>query len=140
MDTVMGTGKQNRNRHCDEQLEKMLRKLDMEQTKVLLEEEKTKLTTVTKGEEVKCDFRIEKETNKKQAQKDGKENNMNREKNNSKDGKDGNNKDSNHISEEKQELSDNNPAEDEQNAQHELVDGGIVGSVKMLSRNWVAAT
>ena len=27
---------------CDQQLEKMLRKLDMEQTKVLLEEEKTK--------------------------------------------------------------------------------------------------
>ena len=33
---------------CDQQLEKMLRKLDMEQTKVLLEEEKTKLTTVQK--------------------------------------------------------------------------------------------
>ena len=43
----------------------MLRKLDIEQTKVLLEEEKTKLTTVTEGEEVKCYFRIEKETNKK---------------------------------------------------------------------------
>ena len=60
---------------CDQQLEKMLRKLDMEQTKVLLEEEKTKLT-VTEGEEVKCDFRIEKETNKKQAQTDSKEYNM----------------------------------------------------------------
>ena len=48
---------------CNQQLEKMLRKLDMEQTKVLLEEEKTKLTTVTEGEEV-CDFRIEKETKK----------------------------------------------------------------------------
>ena len=90
---------------CDQQLEKMLRKLDMEQTKVLLEEEKTKLT-VTEGEEVKCDFRIEKETNKKQAQTDSKEYNMYREKNNSKNGKDGNNN-SNHISEEKQELSDN---------------------------------
>ena len=33
---------------CNQQLEKMLRKLDMEQTKVLLEEEKTKLTTVQK--------------------------------------------------------------------------------------------
>ena len=50
---------------CDRQLEKMLRKLDMEQTKVLLEEEKTTLTIVTEGEEVKCDFRIEKQTNKK---------------------------------------------------------------------------
>ena len=48
---------------CNQQLEKMLRKVDMEQTKVLLEEEKTKLTTVTEGEEV-CDFRIEKETKK----------------------------------------------------------------------------
>ena len=48
---------------CDQQLEKMLRKLAMEQTKVLLAEEKTRLT-VTEGEEVKCDFRIEKETNK----------------------------------------------------------------------------
>ena len=36
---------------CDQQLEKMLRKLDMEQTKVLLEEEKTKLT-VAESEEV----------------------------------------------------------------------------------------
>ena len=59
----------------------MLRKFDMEQTKVPLEEEgKTKLTTVTKGEVVKCDFRIEKETNKKQAQTYCKECNMNREK------------------------------------------------------------
>ena len=57
---------------CDRQLENMLRKFDMEQTKVLLEEEKTTLTTVTEGEEVKCDFRIEKETNKKQAQTHGK--------------------------------------------------------------------
>ena len=53
---------------CDQQLEKMLRKLDMKQTKVLLEEEKTKLLTVTEGEEVKCDFRIEKETNKRHKQ------------------------------------------------------------------------
>ena len=62
----------------------MLRKLDMEQTKVLSEEEKTKLTTLAEGEEVKCDFRIEKEINKnkKQAETDGKECNMNREKNN----------------------------------------------------------
>ena len=36
---------------CGQQLEKMLRKLDMEQTKVLLEEEKTKLT-VAESEEV----------------------------------------------------------------------------------------
>ena len=69
---------------CDQQSEKMLRKLDMEQTKILLKEEKTKLTTVTEGGEVICDFRIEKETNKKQAQTDDKEYNMNREKNNSK--------------------------------------------------------
>ena len=111
---------------CDQQLEKMLRKLDMEQTKVLLEEEKTKLTTVTKGEEVKCDFRIEKETNKKQAQTDGKEYNMNREKNNSKNDKDGNNKDSNNISDKKQELSDSNTVEDGKNAKHELIDSNIV--------------
>ena len=91
---------------CDQQLEKMLRKLDMEQ-KVLLEE-KTKLIPVAEGEEVNCDFRIEKETNKKQAQTDGKECNMNREKNNSKNDEDGNNKGSNQISQEKQELSDNN--------------------------------
>ena len=55
---------------------------------------------MTKGEEVKCDFRIEKETNKKQAQTHDKKYNMNREKNNSKNDKDGNNKGSNHISEE----------------------------------------
>ena len=81
---AMGVGKQSRHTidMCDQQLEKMLRKLDMEQTKVLLEEEKTKLTTLTEDEEVKCDFRIEKEINKKQAQTDGKECNMNREKNN----------------------------------------------------------
>ena len=89
----------------------MLRKLDIEQTKVLLKEEKTKLTTVTEGGEVICDFRIEKETNKKQAQTDDKEYNMNREKNNSKNGEDSNNKGSNQINEEKQELSDNNTAE-----------------------------
>ena len=111
---------------CYQQLEKMFRKLDMKQTKVLLEEEKTKLTTVTKGEEVKCDFRIEKETNKKQAQTDGKEYNMNREKNNSKNDKDGNNKDSNNISDKKQELSDSNTVEDGKNAKHELIDSNIV--------------
>ena len=76
----------------NQQLEKMFRKLAMEQTKVLLEEEKTKLTTVTEGEEIKCDFRIEKETSKKQAQIDGKEYKMNREKNNSKNDKNANNK------------------------------------------------
>ena len=41
-------------------------------------------------------------------------------------GKDGNNKDSNHISEEKQELNDNNTVEDAQNAKHELIDCNIV--------------
>ena len=110
----------------DQQLEKMLRKLDMEQTKVLLEEEKTKLIPVAEGEEVNCDFRIEKETNKKQAQTDGKECNMNREKNNSKNDEDGNNKGGNQISQEKQELSDNNTAEDGQNAKHELVNSNAV--------------
>ena len=95
---------------CDQQLEKMLRKLDMEQ-KVLLEE-KTKLIPVAEGEEVNCDFRIEKETNKKQAQTDGKECNMNREKNNSKNDEDGNNKGNNQISEEKHELSGSNTVED----------------------------
>ena len=69
---------------CNQQLEKMLRKLNMEQNKVLLEEKNTKLTTVTEGKEVKYDFRIETETKKKQTQTDGKEYNMNREKNNSK--------------------------------------------------------
>ena len=39
---------------------------------------------MTEGEEVKHDFSIEKETNKKQAQTNGKEYNMNREKNNQK--------------------------------------------------------
>ena len=67
---------------CYQQLEKMLRKLNMEQKKVLLEEEKTKLITVAEGEEVKCDFRIEKETNK-HTKTDGKEYNMNTEKNSS---------------------------------------------------------
>ena len=109
---------------CNQQLEKMLRKADMEQTKVLLEEEKTKLTTVTEGEEV-CDFRIEKETNKKQAQTDDKEYNIYREKSNSKNDEDGYNKDSNHISEEKQELSDNN-VEHGQNVKHELINSNIV--------------
>ena len=50
----------------------MLGKLDMEQNKVFYEKEKPKLTKVAKGEEVKCDFRKEKETNKKQTQTDGK--------------------------------------------------------------------
>ena len=67
---------------------------------------------MTEGEEVKCDFRIEKETNKKQAQTDDKDYKMNREKNNSKNDEDGNNKESNHKSEEKQESSDNNTVED----------------------------
>ena len=57
---------------------------------------------MTEGGEVKCGFRIEKETNKKQALTDGKEYNMNREKNNFKNGEDGNNKGSDHRSEEKQ--------------------------------------
>ena len=83
---------------CDRQLEKMLRKLDMEQTKVLLEEEKTTLTIVTEGEEVKCDFRIEKQTNKKQGQTHGKKYNMNREKNNSKNDEDCNTNGGNKIS------------------------------------------
>ena len=47
-------------------------------------------------------------------------------KNNSKNDKDGNNKDSNHISEEKQELNDNNTVEDGPNAKHELIDSNIV--------------
>ena len=68
---------------------------------------------MTEVEEVKCDFR--KETNKKQTQTDSKEYNMYREKNNSKNAEDGNNKDSNHISEEKQELSDNGTVEDGHN-------------------------
>ena len=110
---------------CNQQLQKMLRKLDIEQNKVLLEEEKTELTTVTEGEEVKCDFTIEKEINKKQTQTDGKEYNMNREKNNSENDKDGNNKDRNQISEEKQELNDSNIVEDRQNAKHELIDSNI---------------
>ena len=104
----------------------MLRKPDMEPIKALLEEEKTKLTTVAEGEEAKCDFRIEKETNTKQTQTDGKEYNMNREKNNYENDKDGNNKDSNQISDEKQELSDSNILEDRQNAKQELINSNIV--------------
>ena len=53
---------------------------------------------MAEGKEVKCDFRIEKETSKKQTQADGKEYNMNSEKNNSENDKDDNNKDSNQIS------------------------------------------
>ena len=83
---------------CDQQLEKMIRKLNMEQNKVLLEEEKTKLTSVAEGEEIKCDFRIENQTNKKQTETYDKEYKMNREKNNSDNHKDDNNKDSNQIS------------------------------------------
>ena len=43
---------------CDQQLEKMLRKFDVEQNKVILK--KSKLTTIAEREEVKWDFRIEK--------------------------------------------------------------------------------
>ena len=111
---------------CDQQLENILRKLDMEQNKVLLEEERTKSTTAAEADKVKCDFRIEKESNEKQKQTDGKEYNMNREKKNSKNDEDGSNKDSNHISEEKQELSNSNIVEDRQNAKHELIDSNIV--------------
>ena len=93
---------------------------------ILLEKEKTKLTIVTQGEEVKCDFRKEKETGKKKAQTNGEEYNMKREKNNSEKNEEGNNKDSNHINEEKQELSDNNTVEDRQNAMHELIDSSII--------------
>ena len=39
---------------------------------------------------------------------------------------DGNNKDSNHISEEKQELSDSSTVEDWKNAKHEFTDSNIV--------------
>ena len=85
--------------------------------KVLLEEGKTKLKTGAEDEEVKCDFRIEKETKKRQTQTDGKEYIINRKKNNSENNKDGSNKDSKEISEEKQELSDSNIAEDSQNAE-----------------------
>ena len=63
----------------------------MEQYKALLEEKKTNLTTVAKGEEMKGDFRIEKETNK-HTQTYGKEYNMNRDKNSSKNDKDDNNR------------------------------------------------
>ena len=86
-----------------QQLEEMLRKLDMEQIKLLLKEEKTKLATVAEDEEVKCHFRIEKEKKKKQTQTDCIEYNMNKEKNNSENDKEGNNNDSNQISEKKQE-------------------------------------
>ena len=113
---------------CEQQLEMILRLLDMEQNEVVLEEEKTKLTTVAEGEEEKCDFRIEKETKKKQTQTDGKKYNMNKEKNNSENDKDRNNKDSNEISEEKQELSKSSTVEDRQNAKHEIIESNIVES------------
>ena len=51
---------------------------------------------------------------------------MNREKNNSKNDEDCNKKGSNKISEEKQELSENNTVEDGQNVKHELIDSNIV--------------
>ena len=50
----------------------MITKFNMEQNKVHLEEEKTKLTREVEEEEVKCDFRIEKKTNKKQTETDDK--------------------------------------------------------------------
>ena len=111
---------------CNQQLEKMFKKVDVEQNKVLSEEEKTTLTTATEDQETKCDSRIEKETNEKQAQIDDKEHNMNREKKNSKNDEDGNDKDSNHISEGKQELSGSNTVEVKQNAKHESIDSYIV--------------
>ena len=111
---------------CNKQLEKMLRKLDMKQNKVLLKEEQTKLITVAEGEEVKCDFRIEKETNKRHTQTNGKEYNMNREKNNLENNKDVSNKDSGKISEEKQELIYSNILENIQNAKQKLNDSNIV--------------
>ena len=104
----------------------MFRKLAMEQTKVLLEEEKTKLTTVTEDKEIKCDFRIEKETNKKKAQIDGKEYKMNIEKNNSKNDKNANNKYSNHKSEEKREIRDSSTVKEGQSAKHEIIDSNTV--------------
>ena len=55
---------------------------------------------MAESKEVKCDFRIEKETNKRQIQRDDKEYNINREENNSENDKDDNNKDSNQINEE----------------------------------------
>ena len=42
----------------------MLRKLDVEQNKVLFEEEKTELATVAADKVVRYDFRIQKETNR----------------------------------------------------------------------------
>ena len=111
---------------CNQQLEKMFRKVDVEQNKVLLEEEKTTLTTATEGKETKCDSRIEKETNKKQVQRDDNEYNMNRENKNTKNDEDGNDTDSNHISEGKQQLSDSNTVEVKQNAKHESIDSKIV--------------
>ena len=108
---------------CNQQLEQMFRKLDVEQIKVLLEEEKTKLTRVAEGKEVKGDFRIKKEKNEKHTQTDGKEYNMNREENNSENDKDDNNKGgSNQINEKKQQLSNSNIVEDRHNAKHELID------------------
>ena len=51
---------------CNQQLKNMITKFNMEQNKVHLEEEKTKLTREVEEEEVKCDFRIEKK-NKQEA-------------------------------------------------------------------------
>ena len=84
------------------------------------------MTRATEGQETKCDSRIEKETNEKKAQIDDKEHNMNREKKNSKNDEDGNDKDSNYISEGKQELSGSNTVEVKQNAKHESIDSNIV--------------
>ena len=63
----------------------------MEQNKVHLED---KLTTESEGMEAKCFLKIEKETNKKQTERNDKEYNMITEKNSSESDKDGSNRDS----------------------------------------------
>ena len=87
----MGTCKQNHNRNMQPVVGKDAQKATYGTIQGTLRRKKTKLTTVAKGEKVKGDFRIEKETNK-YIQTDGKEYNMNRDKNSSKNGKDDNNR------------------------------------------------
>ena len=63
----------------------------MEQKKVHLED---KLTTESEGAKAKCNLKIEKETNKKQTERNDKECNMITEKNSSEKDKAGSNRDS----------------------------------------------
>ena len=97
---------------CHQQLEKMLRKLNMEQNKVHLEEETTNYRDIMRGDKIWFQNR---RRNKQEVKKtDDKEYNMSWEDNGSENDKDSKNRDSDHTSEEKQELKDVNIEENSQ--------------------------